>query len=953
MTLQARSGGDGGPMGGYELIASVAASPHGPLTAGRHASGALALVRRLPDEPTTQAAARAAATIEVDHPAVVAILEVLDGERAVVSAFALGLPLSLVLRVLMAQRKAPAPSLAAAWLVQLLEGLDALQATSGYEPGRLSADNVILAADGDALLFEAQLAAAFDVSEVVAQKPERRGYRAPETLTTSSADGRADQFSLGIMLWELLHRRRAFPGLDAGTIDQQIRRGPPSIDGEIPPPLRAVLARALATEPEERFDTPEAMAAALRQTCGPLPSREERARFFTDLLGTHPSFARLRKKTASGSSAGASTAPPAKSEPPEPRRMAPTPGRRPLPIPPRSKAPPDGHASKPPTPKAHPSKPPTPKVPRAPRPGQPEDRSPVDGATSPPVDERSETGAHDGAAARDETSPPIVAVPEADPGETATRRPPPGAPPPAKERRDSRHPADSNPPPSLRGGPLRQVGRCELFAEIAHGGMATVYLGRWLGAGGFAKTVAVKALHRQYARDPEFVRMFLDEARVVARVRHPNVMPTIDLVEDEGELFIVMDFVQGTTLAHLLRQMKRRRERMPIGIALRIITGVLQGLHAAHEATNERGEPMEIIHRDISPENVMVGIDGYARLIDFGIASALGRATTTKENQVKGKPSYLSPEQVLGDPLDRRTDVYSAAVVLWEALTGRRLFKGDNLGALTFQIVHGEVEAPSARRKDVSAAIDGVVMRGLARDRAERWASAEDMAEELERIGGQASLREVGAWVREVAAERLERAERTLQAVEAAPLAIDDDDLAGPLEVRPAPSAPIRAPLDTVAEDSSDESGASTSLDESAASVLIERSSSDPLSAATPRRRVPWLVVGAATAATALALIALASSKSGPAATPSDGPAARAPEGASSPDGSLDPARGDTGADDEPAALPAPPTSEPASGGAPPVASTSAPPVAPPAPANWPPKPRPRPKPNPRLPDDI
>src|SRR5690606_17310009 len=157
------------------------------------------------------------------------------------------------------------------------------------------------------------------------------------------------------------------------------------------------------------------------------------------------------------------------------------------------------------------------------------------------------------------------------------------------------HPADSNPPPSLRGGPLRQVGRCELFAEIAHGGMATVYLGRWLGAGGFAKTVAVKALHRQYARDPEFVRMFLDEARVVARVRHPNVMPTIDLVEDDGELFIVMDFVQGTTLAHLLRQMKRRRERMPIGVALRIITGVLQGLHAAHEATNERGEPMEII----------------------------------------------------------------------------------------------------------------------------------------------------------------------------------------------------------------------------------------------------------------------------------------------------------------------------------------------------------------------
>src|SRR5690606_38210467 len=178
-----------------------------------------------------------------------------------------------------------------------------------------------------------------------------------------------------------------------------------------------------------------------------------------------------------------------------------------------------------------------------------------------------------------------------------------------------------------------------------------------------------------------------------------------------------------------------------------------------------------------SPENILVGVDGYARLIDFGIASALGRAATTKENQVKGKPSYLSPEQVLGEALDRRTDVYSAAVVLWEALTGRRLFKGDNLGALTFKIVHAEVAPPSARRKEIAPAVDEVVMRGLARKPDERWPSAEEMAEELERVGGQASLREVGAWVRAVAAERLERSERTLQAVEAAPLSVDDEEL--------------------------------------------------------------------------------------------------------------------------------------------------------------------------------
>src|SRR5690606_10341520 len=207
----------------------------------------------------------------------------------------------------------------------------------------------------------------------------------------------------------------------------------------------------------------------------------------------------------------------------------------------------------------------------------------------------------------------------------------------------------------------RQVGRCELFAEIAHCGMATIHLGRWVGAGGFAKTVAVKALHPQFARDPEFVKMFLAEARVVARIRHPNVMPTIDLVEEAGELFIVMDYIHGATLAHLMRAARRAGERMPTDIVLRIVAGMLQGLHAAHDAKNAQGEPMCVIHRDVSPENVLIGVDGYARLIDFGIATAMGRFSATGEGQVKGKIGYLTPEQVLGDPLDRRTDVFSAS----------------------------------------------------------------------------------------------------------------------------------------------------------------------------------------------------------------------------------------------------------------------------------------------------
>ena len=328
------------------------------------------------------------------------------------------------------------------------------------------------------------------------------------------------------------------------------------------------------------------------------------------------------------------------------------------------------------------------------------------------------------------------------------------------------------PPPVLRTGEiLRRVGRCEVHAELATGGMATVYLGRWLGAGGFTKTVAIKALHRQYARDPEFVRMFLDEARVVARIRHPNVMPIVDLQEDDGELFIVMEYALSATLAQLLRQLRRRGEHVPVPVALRVLSGVLHGLHAAHEATDAKGAPLAVIHRDVSPENVLVGADGYARLIDFGIATALGRATSaTERGHVKGKLAYLAPEQIQGDTLDRRADIFSASVVLWQTLTGRRLFKGDNMGALAVRILEQPIAPPSHFRPDISPELDAVVTRGLARDRDARWPDAESMAEAIETLGGLASHREVGEWARSIAAKRLEHAAGLLRAVEGAPL---------------------------------------------------------------------------------------------------------------------------------------------------------------------------------------
>jgi serine/threonine protein kinase len=299
------------------------------------------------------------------------------------------------------------------------------------------------------------------------------------------------------------------------------------------------------------------------------------------------------------------------------------------------------------------------------------------------------------------------------------------------------------------------IGRCEMFDEIACGGMATIHIGRLRGAGGFGRTVAIKRMHPQFSRSPEFVAMFLDEARIVARVSHPNVVAIIDLVEEQGDLFIIMEYVEGLSFAALLRAAHAKGERAPPGVAARIVTETLQGLHAAHEATDEDGEPMCIVHRDVSPENVLVGVDGYPRVLDFGVARATSRLSATQDGHVKGKVAYMAPEQVLGMPLDRRTDVYAAAAILWQALTGRRLWKAEHIVQLAHKMLNEPIQAPSAISPDVPKKFDAIVLRGLERDISKRWKSASAMAEALEAVGGLASHREVGLWVRRLGGQQL------------------------------------------------------------------------------------------------------------------------------------------------------------------------------------------------------
>src|SRR5579883_1648178 len=181
---------------------------------------------------------------------------------------------------------------------------------------------------------------------------------------------------------------------------------------------------------------------------------------------------------------------------------------------------------------------------------------------------------------------------------------------------------------------VRMVGRYALFEQIAAGGMATVHLGRLVGPVGFSRTVAIKRLHTSLTSDPQFVAMFLDEARLAGRVTHPNVVATIDVVTLQGELFLVMEHIAGVSLMRLLQASTQRKEFVPPAIAAGIVVGVLQGLHAAHDACNEKGEPLGLVHRDVSPQNILVGAEGVPRVIDFGVAKAAGRSQITNRSQI-------------------------------------------------------------------------------------------------------------------------------------------------------------------------------------------------------------------------------------------------------------------------------------------------------------------------------
>jgi serine/threonine-protein kinase len=308
--------------------------------------------------------------------------------------------------------------------------------------------------------------------------------------------------------------------------------------------------------------------------------------------------------------------------------------------------------------------------------------------------------------------------------------------------------------------------RYQLYGEIASGGMATVHLGRLRGPAGFSRIVAIKKLHPQLAKEPEFIAMFLDEARLAARIHHPNVVQTLDVIAAEGEVLLVMEYVHGEALSRLLRASAEAGERAPAPVAVAVLIGVLEGLHAAHEATSSDGKPLGLVHRDVSPHNVLVGPDGIARLLDFGVAKAAGRLQTTRDGRVKGKFAYMAPEQINAEPLDRRADLFACGVVLWEMLVGSRLFQREDPGSVVHAVLTEPVTAPRTLVPELPAALDEAVMCALRRRREERFASARAMAEALERAVAPATARAVGAWVERMAPEALARSARALASLE-------------------------------------------------------------------------------------------------------------------------------------------------------------------------------------------
>jgi serine/threonine protein kinase len=294
--------------------------------------------------------------------------------------------------------------------------------------------------------------------------------------------------------------------------------------------------------------------------------------------------------------------------------------------------------------------------------------------------------------------------------------------------------------PALAVASTDKVGRYELLRRLGSGGMAEVHLARAAGFEGFQKLLVLKRILPHLSADHEFVRMFVAEARLAAILDHSNVVQVFDIGKEGTDYYFTMEYVYGENLQTILRAVRRKGDALPLELAVAIAIGAAWGLHYAHERVGFDGMPLQIVHRDVSPTNVMVTYDGCVKVADFGIAKVTSRTDVTQAGIRKGKVPYMSPEQCRALPLDRRSDVYSLGIVLYECATMGRLFDGDNEFGVMNRIVNGDIPLPSSKRQNFPKDLERIIMRALATDPQRRYASAAELASDLERFARERRL---------------------------------------------------------------------------------------------------------------------------------------------------------------------------------------------------------------------
>ena len=333
-------------------------------------------------------------------------------------------------------------------------------------------------------------------------------------------------------------------------------------------------------------------------------------------------------------------------------------------------------------------------------------------------------------------------------------------------------------PDSPKSGTSKQFGKYRLIAHLATGGMADIYLASQTALAGFEKLIVIKRILPNLSREPRFVEMFLDEARIAATLNHPNVVQIFDLGRIQNQYFIAMEYLPGESLSTLIRACRRRKIRIPPELAAGMILQAAEGLHHAHTMTARDGSPLGIVHRDVSPQNVFVLYDGGVKVVDFGIAKAELRSTKTQTGTLKGKYAYMSPEQIAGYELDDRSDVFALGVVLWECLARRKLFNQENDLKLLQAITEQDAPSPRTVDPEVPELLAGITSKALARVRDQRYQSAAEFRSALRRYLKASNMDwdnvVIGKFMQDLFSDRIKEKRQLIESAQASDSSIQD-----------------------------------------------------------------------------------------------------------------------------------------------------------------------------------